>query len=350
MQFCSPRHALTLLTRTAGILTLAAIFACTPPSAFGQTTSSYALPPLIAAPTPSYPVSHAAAHTVAPVVHESAPVVHESAPVAAATPAPVVPAPAVHARAPAVRRPPVPVAAKPTEPATPVAVRPAPAPATAEAPPASPPVVAEHTHAAPPIPAETTSATSPVTAAPTPAESIPPSSEAGGDIPAGGAGSSVYHIGVDDVLNISVWQEPDLSRTVPVRPDGKISLPLVGDVQAAGKSAMQLQGELKLAMAKFVRNPELTVIVVDIRSRRVNVMGEVARPGTFPLTQSMGVLEALAAAGGLRDFAKKKDIYVLRMSPEGKRQRLAYSYEDVLKGKTGSKELMLQPRDTVVVP
>jgi polysaccharide export outer membrane protein len=192
----------------------------------------------------------------------------------------------------------------------------------------------------------------PDTSAPAPTASPAPAENAGaaGDIPLNPGTQTVYRIGVDDVLNISVWQEPDLSRTVPVRPDGKISLPLLGDVTAAGKTAMELQGELKLGLAKFVRNPELTVIVADIRSRRINVIGQVAKPGTFPLTQSMGVLEALASAGGLRDFAKKNGIYVLRTTPDGKRQRLSYSYEDVLKGKSGSRELILQPRDTVVVP
>jgi polysaccharide export outer membrane protein len=159
-----------------------------------------------------------------------------------------------------------------------------------------------------------------------------------------------YQIGTDDVLTISVWHETDLSRNVPVRPDGRISVPLVGDIQAAGKTALELQGELKLALSKYIKSPEVTVIVSDIRSRRVNVIGEVTRPGTFPLTQSMGVLDALAEAGGLRDFAKKKNIYVLRVMPDGTRQRLDYRYLDVLKGNHDSQEIMLQTHDTVVVP
>lgn len=163
-------------------------------------------------------------------------------------------------------------------------------------------------------------------------------------------GAMPYRIGVDDVLNISVWHEPDLTRTVPVRPDGKISLPLVGDVMAAGKTAVTLQGELKLALSKYVKDPELTVAVAEIRSRRINVIGEVNRPGAYPLTQSMGVLDALAQAGGLRDFAKKKDIYVLRELPDGERQRLPYSYENVLKAKHGAQDITLEPHDTVVVP
>lgn len=159
-----------------------------------------------------------------------------------------------------------------------------------------------------------------------------------------------YRIGADDVLAISVWHEPDLSRTVPVRPDGQISLPLVGDVTAAGKTAVELQVVLRAALAKFVKDPEVDVIVSDIRSQKINVIGEVTKPGAFPLTQSMGVLDALAQAGGLRDFAKKKDIYVLRVLPGGRRLRIKYSYQAVLKGGKNAQELMLQSHDTVVVP
>ncbi len=159
-----------------------------------------------------------------------------------------------------------------------------------------------------------------------------------------------YRIGVDDVLMISVWHEPDLSRTVPVRPDGQISLPLVGDVIAAGKTAVELQGELRASLSKFVKDPEVNVIVSDIRSQKINVIGEVSRPGTFPLTQSMGVLDAVAQAGGLKDFAKKKNIYVLRVMPDGRRLRIQYNYQAVLKGGKNAQEVILQSRDTVVVP
>jgi len=159
-----------------------------------------------------------------------------------------------------------------------------------------------------------------------------------------------YRIGVDDMLTISVWHEPDLSRTVPVRPDGQISLPLVGDITAAGKTAVELQGELRAALAKYVKDPEVNVIVTDIRSQRINVIGQVSRPGAFPLTQAMGVLDALAQAGGLKDFAKKNNIYVLRVMPDGRRLRIKYSYQAVLKGGKNAQELMLQSHDTVVVP
>lgn len=159
-----------------------------------------------------------------------------------------------------------------------------------------------------------------------------------------------YRIGVDDVLTISVWHEPDLSRTVPVRPDGRISLPLVGEVEAAGKTTPELEEELKTSLGQYVKAPELTVIVSQIRSRRVNIIGQVMHPGTFTLTQSMGVLDALAAAGGLRDFAKKKHIYVLRETGTGRRVRLPYDYKNVLQGKKNAQDILLQANDTVVVP
>lgn len=162
--------------------------------------------------------------------------------------------------------------------------------------------------------------------------------------------TAAYRIGAGDMLTISVWHEPDLSRSIPVRPDGQISLPLVGDTMAAGKTAVELQGELRIALARFVKDPEVNVIVSDIRSQKINVIGEVTHPGTFVLSQSMGVLDAVAQAGGLRDFAKKKEIYVLRVTPDGKRVRIKYSYQAVLKGGKNAQEVMLQSHDTVVVP
>lgn len=162
--------------------------------------------------------------------------------------------------------------------------------------------------------------------------------------------SKEYRIGVDDVLNVNVWHEPDLSRNITVRPDGKISLPLIGEIQAAGKTPTALQSELASDLSQFVKDPELTVIVVDIRSRHINVIGEVMRPGTFALTQQMGVLDAIAEAGGLKQFAKKKKIYVLRETAAGKRTRLKYNYRAVLSGKSGAQDIILQSKDTVVVP
>lgn len=159
-----------------------------------------------------------------------------------------------------------------------------------------------------------------------------------------------YKIGADDVLSINVWNQKEVSREVPVRPDGKISLPLIGDVQAAGLTPDQLQNELRAKFSKYLTNPTVTVIVVAIRSQRVNVLGQVLRPGTYPLIPPMGVIDAISAAGGLGQFAKAGDIYVLRTSPDGHRTRLPFNYKDVLKGKKGSHDILLQTRDTVVVP
>jgi polysaccharide biosynthesis/export protein len=163
-------------------------------------------------------------------------------------------------------------------------------------------------------------------------------------------GTPAYRIGVDDVLSITVWHEPDLSRNVPVRPDGKISLPLVGEVQAAGSTTPELEKELRASLSKFLKDPELTVMVAEIRSQRVNIIGQVMHPGAFPLTQSMGVLDAIALAGGLRDFAKKGSIYVLREGSDGQRVRMKYNYKAVLQGKRDAQDIILRPNDTVVVP
>jgi polysaccharide export outer membrane protein len=159
-----------------------------------------------------------------------------------------------------------------------------------------------------------------------------------------------YRIGADDVLTVNVWHEPEVSRNVPVRPDGKISLPLVGDVQAAGLTPTQLKAELELRFEKFLTNPAVSVIVAEIRSQRVNVLGQVMRPGTYALIPPMNVIDAVATAGGLREFAKPNKIYVLRTLPNGQVERIKVQYNNVLKGKRGSVDVILQTRDTVVVP
>lgn len=159
-----------------------------------------------------------------------------------------------------------------------------------------------------------------------------------------------YRIGADDVLTVNVWHEPEVSRNVPVRPDGKISLPLVGDVQAAGLTPTELKTELEGRFAKFLTNPDVSVIVAEIRSQRINVLGQVLRPGTYALIPPMNVIDAVATAGGLREFAKANKIYVLRTLPTGQVERIKVEYNNVLKGKHGSEDVILQTRDTVVVP
>ncbi len=159
-----------------------------------------------------------------------------------------------------------------------------------------------------------------------------------------------YVIGADDILAINVWKEPDLCRTVPVRPDGKITLPLVGDVLAAGKTPEKLQQELRDSLASFIAVPEVAVIVQEVRSLKFNIVGEVARPGSYPLSESTTVLDAIAQAGGLGLYAKSNDIYVLRLRADGSSLRFPFHYKKVLKGTSLSQNVKLQAKDTIVVP
>jgi polysaccharide export outer membrane protein len=161
---------------------------------------------------------------------------------------------------------------------------------------------------------------------------------------------SSYLIGADDVLAINVWKEPDVSRSVPVRSDGKISLPLVGELTAGGQTPLQLEQEITKRLQNYISEPEVTVIVTDSKSQRINILGMVARPGTYMLTGSATVLDAIAMAGGFRDFAKQKQIYVLRANADGTEKRLAFNYKEVIKGQNPEQNVRLLPRDTVVVP
>jgi len=159
-----------------------------------------------------------------------------------------------------------------------------------------------------------------------------------------------FVIGNDDVLAINVWKEPDISRSVPVRSDGKISLPLVGEVQAAGQTPLKLEQAIADKLKNYISDPEVTVIVQQINSQKFNILGQITRPGSYPLTNSPTVLDAIAIAGGFRDFAKKKSIYVLRQNADGTETRLPFNYNDVVKGKNLERNVKLQPRDTIVVP
>jgi polysaccharide export outer membrane protein len=163
-------------------------------------------------------------------------------------------------------------------------------------------------------------------------------------------GDDSFVIGPDDVLSINVWKEPDISRSVPVRSDGKITLPLVGELQAGGQTPGQLQKEIATRLQSFISEPEVTVMVQEIRSQRFNVLGQVSKPGSYLISNSARVLDAIALAGGFRDFAKKKSIYVLRASPEGGQVRLPFNYAEVVKGKKSEQNVELKPHDTVVVP
>jgi len=159
-----------------------------------------------------------------------------------------------------------------------------------------------------------------------------------------------YVIGAEDQLSINVWKEPEMSKTIPVRPDGMISLPLLGDIKAAGYTPLQLQDQITTQLKKLISDPQVTVIVTEVHSLTFNVVGEVQKPGYYPLTRRMTVLDAIALSGGFKDFAKTKKIYILRTAADGKQVRLPFNYKDVIKGKNAQQNIELQPRDTVVVP
>lgn len=161
---------------------------------------------------------------------------------------------------------------------------------------------------------------------------------------------SSYVIGADDVLAINVWKEPEVSRAVPVRSDGKISLPLVGELMAGGQTPLQLEQEITKRLQNYISEPEVTVIVQDSKSQRINILGMVAKPGSYLLTGSATVLDAIAMAGGFKDFAKQKSIYVLRANSDGTQKRISFNYKEVIKGKNPEQNIRLQAGDTVVVP
>lgn len=168
--------------------------------------------------------------------------------------------------------------------------------------------------------------------------------------PAPAGAQADYLIGSEDVLQVSVWKEPDFSAAaIPVRADGKISLPLLNDVQAAGLTPQQLSRNIADKLRQYVAEPRVTVIVTAMNSRRAYVMGQVMRQGAVSLVSNITVLQAISAAGGLGQFANGKKIYILR-TENGKQQRLAFNYNEVIKGTHPEQNIFLKPGDTVVVP
>ncbi|MGC1649324.1 MAG: polysaccharide biosynthesis/export family protein [Candidatus Sulfotelmatobacter sp.] len=157
-----------------------------------------------------------------------------------------------------------------------------------------------------------------------------------------------YVIGADDILRISVWKEPDLSETLPVRPDGKISMPLLNDVPAAGLTPLQLKDSLTEKLKKFIADPRVTVVVTAMASRRIFVSGEVLHTGPMTLLPHMTMLQALSQAG-FTQFANVKGIYLLR-TENGKQEKLPFNYKEVIKGNHPEQNIVLKPGDTVVVP
>jgi polysaccharide export outer membrane protein len=185
------------------------------------------------------------------------------------------------------------------------------------------------------------------------AEPVPGQETPGG---AGGAalpGSATvppgYVIGSDDVLVIVFWRDKDLSAEVRVRPDGKISLPLLNDVQAAGLTPEELRRTLAESAKRFVQEPTASVIVKEVRSRQVYITGNVAKPGTYPLNTEMNVLQLLAQAGGLLEYADTKNIVIIR-TEAGRQRHFKFNYHDVIKQKRPEQNLALKPGDTIVVP
>lgn len=160
---------------------------------------------------------------------------------------------------------------------------------------------------------------------------------------------SNYSIGPEDVLTIDVWKEPEISRTVPVRRDGKISLPLLNDLQAAGLTPTQLSAEIVAKLRATVINPHVTVIVTQMSSQRIYILGQVTRGGAYPLVPNMTAVQALSIAGGFTPFAKLKKIYITR-TENGENKIFPINYKDVISGHNSQQNIQLKPGDTIVVP
>ena len=225
--------------------------------------------------------------------------------------------------APAVQEPAAPAAQTPPAPSSP-------APA-AQSPDAQTPASPTPDSQAPAAPA-----TAPVTPVP-----APPAMAAG---PA----ADSYIIGASDVLMVTVWKEPTLSGTILVRPDGMISLPLLGDVAASGQTPLQLANQVAIKLKKYIQDPNVSVVVSAIHSKIIYLLGEVGKKGPLEMTPGMTMLQAIASGGGLTDYANVKKIYILR-DDNGKHQKIPVRYKDALKGNSAL-DLVLVPGDTIVVP
>lgn len=167
---------------------------------------------------------------------------------------------------------------------------------------------------------------------------------------AGSAHDDTFIIGNDDVLAISVWNEPNLTKSIPVRSDGKISMPLIGEIQATGRTPAQLEREITGKLKNYITAPQVAVIVEKINSKKFNILGEVMKPGSYPISQASTVVDAIALAGGFRDFAKKTGVYVLRKSADGRESKMSFNYKDFIKGKNPGQNIAIEPNDTIIVP
>jgi len=158
-----------------------------------------------------------------------------------------------------------------------------------------------------------------------------------------------FTIGPEDVLGVVVWREADVSGDVTVRSDGIITLPLIGDVKAAGLTPQQLGDRIQTALREFITDAAVTVVVRQMNSRKVFITGEVAKPGAYPLVSTMTVMQLIAVAGGLNEFAEGKSISVMR-TEGGQTKTLPFDYKNVANGKKARQNIVLKPGDTVVVP
>ena len=157
-----------------------------------------------------------------------------------------------------------------------------------------------------------------------------------------------YRLGPGDKLRVEVYGEPQLSQSLQVRPDGRITMPLIGDLRAVAQTPAQLRDAIGTSLKEYITNPVVTVIVQEAVAAQVYVIGEVSRPGVQVMQGPLSVLQALAQAGGLKEFADKGDIRVLRKGPVGLTQTIAFNYKESMKGR--QEPVLLQPGDTVVVP
>lgn len=172
---------------------------------------------------------------------------------------------------------------------------------------------------------------------------------AGVTVPAGVTPPPDYVIGPDDQLTIVFWRDKDMSTDVAVRPDGKISLPLVNEIQAAGLTPEQLRKSITEAASKLIEEPTVSIVVKQINSRKVFVTGNVSKPGVYALTSETTVLQMIATAGGLLEYAKAKNIVIMR-TENGKPTSYKFNYKDVSQGKKLQQNIVLRPGDTVIIP
>ena len=189
----------------------------------------------------------------------------------------------------------------------------------------------------------------PVSSAPVNSSAAPVQAQAAATSQAqAGVDAAHYIIGSEDTLQVTVWKEPSLSGTIPVRPDGRISLVLVGDMQAAGRTPMQLADDITVRLKKYIQDPNVSVVVMSVNSQKVFLVGEVGHVGPVMMSAGMTPLQAIAAGGGLTPYANAKKIYILR-GEAGKQLKIPFNYKQALKGDS-TQTVELKPGDTIVVP